>query len=112
MMSGYAEEFNDLAGAFAAEWNNRTPVAWPNVAFVPPNPPAPWCRFTVLNGAASVMSIGVPGHNRVVHPGRVVVQCFAPRGAGELAARQSADEAAGIFDIVFLSPEYRGPVRL
>jgi hypothetical protein len=105
-MSGYAEEFNVLAGAFAAEWNGRIPVAWPNVVFSPPNPPAPWCRFTVLNAAASAMTIGSPGRNRVVHPGRAIIQFFAPRGSGEMAARQRADEAAEIF-LKLALPGYR-----
>ncbi|MDR1648765.1 MAG: DUF4128 domain-containing protein [Synergistaceae bacterium] len=102
-MSGYAEEFNGLASAFAAAWNDRIPVAWPNVAFSPPQPQVPWCRFTILNARASRMTIGTPGGNRIVYPGRVVIQFFAPKNGGEIPARQYADEAEEIFRAINLA---------
>jgi hypothetical protein len=105
-MGGYVAEFNDLADIFDTAWNNRIPVAWPNVAFSPPQPQAPWCRFTILNAGASRMTIGTPGGNRIVHPGRVVVQFFAPKNGGEIVSRQYADDAEEIFRTLKL-PDYR-----
>ena len=105
-MSSYTDEFNDLATAFDAQWQNRVPVSWPNISFTPPSPAAPWCRFNILNAVASRMTIGAPGANRSVFPGRVVIQIFAPRGQGELIARRYADEASEIFRSLTL-PDYR-----
>lgn len=99
----YTNEFSDLCAAFDRPWNKRIPVSWPNVNFTVPSPAEPWCRFTILNGDASRMSIGAPGLNRTVHPGRVVVQVFVPRGRGEVLARRYADDAAAIFRTLKLS---------
>lgn len=101
--TSYAGEFDDLARAFYTAWNNRAPVAWPNVIYSPPSPPSPWVRFTVLNADAARRTIGNPGLNRATYPGRVIIQCFAPRGEGEVLARTFADDSANIFRILKVS---------
>lgn len=93
----YSEEFDALCSLFRDAWKNRTPVAWPNKEFNLPNPPAPWCRFTILHGASSRVTIGSPGGNRAVYPGRVIVQIFVPKTQGESQAREFADVAADAF---------------
>ena len=93
----YAGEYGYLALHFIDEWADRTPIAWGNKTFSPPTVPEFWVRFTILNSTASRATIGTPGTNRAVYPGRVVVQVFAPRDFGELELREHADAVADIF---------------
>lgn len=93
----YVDEFQSLAEEFKRKWSGRTGVAWPNVVFTPPSPMEPWCRFSILSAGAERMSMGVPGQNRATYAGRIVLQVFVPKGAGEIKARRLADQAAEIF---------------
>ena len=99
--------FEALAGAFSTGWKTlkstgppavyeeKTPIAWPNVNFTPPS--GPWVRFNVLDGEGSWRSIGSPGSNIAGYVGVVVIQIFVPLLSGESTARDYADAAAAIF---------------
>ena len=97
VVSGYKDEFEELAIAFMDEWGDRTPIAWSNSAFTPPNPPRCWVRFTIINSTATRRTIGTPTQNRATYPGRVVIQVFAPRNGGDIEIRGHADRVAEIF---------------
>lgn len=81
---------------FETEWANETPIAWPDVAFTPPER-APWVRFTMLHADGYQASIGDPGNNRQRRVGQVIVQVFQPQGEGSKQARQLADRAVDAF---------------
>ena len=96
MSSGYASELQAIESRFATEWNDRTPVAYHNVPFVPPeNPPAPWVRLTVLSGQSSQASMGDTALFR--HSGVIDVTVFVPAGTASKGARELVDAVAEIF---------------
>ena len=77
-----------------AEHYQRTPVAWPNAAFTPPDD-EPWVRLTILGGdGRQVATAG----RRLRRVGVVKVQVFVPEGSGDPQARSIADEVASLFE--------------
>lgn len=55
-------------------------IAWPNVAFTPPDAPAPHARVDVLMGRTSPETAGVGGLTR--RPGILQVLLYRPLGEG------------------------------
>lgn len=84
-----------LQAHFATEWDENTPVAWPDVDF--PKPDATWCRFNVLQNAGSQASIGSPGSNYFRRIGIITIQVFGKENAGREDVREKANEAADIY---------------
>ena len=81
-----------------AEHYQRTPVAWPNAAFTPPDD-EPWVRLTIKGGdGRQVATTG----RRIRRSGVVIVQVFTPEGEGDAPARSIADEVAAIFEAMTL----------
>lgn len=79
---------------FKAAWT-ATPVAWPNVAFTPPDPPAPWVRLHIQDAMADQVSLGPTSLDR--YSGVVYIMIFVVLGQGLAEARRLADLAAPIF---------------
>lgn len=98
MLSTYQEEFDAIAAAFAAAWNNLTPVEWPNVALSPPA--GPWARFNMIPGGATQASIGAPGSNIVRYAGTIDIQLFVPRKTGLAELNRLAENAIEILDSI------------
>ena len=98
MITSYDAQFKALAALFRDNSPmGATKIAWPNVRFNPPVPPAEYCAFYVLNGEENQKTIGVPGANVHRNTGVVMVNAFVPAGIGESAALQRADTIAAIF---------------
>lgn len=104
----YQAEAAAIRTRFSTEWDDTTPIAWPNVNFTPPNPPSAWVRFTILPATASQSEIGANPLYR--HTGFVVIQVFTPDNAGPGEAEQLAEQACGIFRGVTAGGiRYQGP---
>jgi hypothetical protein len=86
----------ELKTRFNTIWANRIPVSWPNLAFTPPSPQSPWCRFSIVGGESKQTTIGATNNNHR-STGIVYVSIFIPSNTGDLIALQRADEAAAIF---------------
>ncbi|AEP08889.1 phage tail terminator-like protein [Micavibrio aeruginosavorus] len=81
---------------FNTGWAARTPIAWPDVSFTPPNN-ATWVRFSMKNNDGYQASMGSPGSNRFRRVGMVYIDIFQPAGQGSIDARKKADIAHDIF---------------
>lgn|GEM_PF-1436510 len=66
---------------FNTQWADRTPIAWANVDFDPPDD-AEWARFSILWGDAFEDSMGGDGVMENVIVGVVMVSIFGPPGGG------------------------------
>lgn len=83
-MSNIGPAQKAIFALLAAAWGERTPIAWPNVNFTPPDPdagPAEWIKVDLLWGAAEAMTMGLPGSGRARNTivGVLQVAVFAPR---------------------------------
>jgi len=78
-----------LEATFNAAWGGATSIAWGDRPFSPPN--AAWVRVSVLFGDAFLGTIGAGGLNTVT--GVLVVDAFAPKGAGRGELTRTADDA-------------------
>lgn len=75
----------------------RTPIAWENKQFTPPNKAA-YVRLTVRNSEGLRLTFGdLDGVADYRYPGIVFVQVFVPEDTGDKDARKLADAAAAIF---------------
>lgn len=68
----YADEGAAIRQHFADGWDGRTPVAWPNVDFEPPEDGSPWVRLTILGADAVQAEFGLDDR-RFRHTGIVIV---------------------------------------
>lgn len=102
-LQGTGAEGDYIANRFDVQWKAKRGytdtemdqhVAWPNVAFEPPDH-APWVRITVRQSGADQASIGDNPLHR--HDGMVVIEVFVPRGTGEDTLDTYCDDAADIF---------------
>lgn len=73
----------------------RTPIAWDNVAFSPPEPPAPWIRPTITAQRAYAAEIGTAGIRR--HDGALIVEVFTPAMTGTNENDVLCDAIAALF---------------
>ena len=96
---GYKDEFESLMNYFQNKWQpvRETPIAWPNVAFTPPDPPSPWLRVSLQDGQSAYISAGVPGANVSRYAGVLIIQIFVPVKTGEGLCREPADDICGYF---------------
>lgn len=101
---------------FKSQWADRTPVAWPNVSFTPPEE-GPWVRLDIVWGDAEPSTMGQSGGKRNTIPGVVFVNVFAPIGKGRGAINAEADAARNVFNrfevsgVRFNVPSGPEPVR-
>lgn len=91
----FADAENALQEYFKVQWDQLTPVAWPDVAFQKPD--ATWVRFGMTNNIGRQASTGSPGSNRFRRMGIVTIQVFAKANQGGVDARLKADRAVDIF---------------
>tara|TARA_Y100001960_G_C14649059_1_gene814849 strand:+ start:54 stop:455 length:402 start_codon:yes stop_codon:yes gene_type:complete len=91
----FTQAENAVQSHFYTEWGDKTPVAWPDIDFDPPD--ETWVRFTMRNNDAYQASIGNPGSNYHRRIGLVTIQVFQPQGQAGQDARVKADLAADIF---------------
>lgn len=90
------KEARDTARAyFNTQWNDLTPVAWPDVSYKPTK--ATWVSFTMRHGEGFQASVGAPSSNRFRREGIITIQVFAPENTGANDAADKADAAANIF---------------
>lgn len=66
-----------ISTAFNTGWSARTPVAWNNVQFTPPDTSA-WVRFSVTNNFSSQQNLGSAPNRSFRRQGIVFVQVFVP----------------------------------
>jgi len=92
----YDAASSEIRARLKAQWAARTPISWPNISFKPPNPAAPWMRFTIKEGEAQRVSIG-SSTNDYRHPGIITLQLFDALGGGDGPLTRLADQAAGYF---------------
>jgi hypothetical protein len=95
---------------FGTLWGDATPIAWGNTDFVPPDPPAPWVRLTILPATARQVTTGVVGQRRYRSAGVIIVGAFVPEDAGEGQAQALAEQACAIFrGVTAEGVRYTGP---
>jgi hypothetical protein len=94
-VSGYATEAATILGRLKTEWDDTTPIAWPNVDFTPPA--TAWIRPTLLASDAARREMGATGTRTFRHHGLLLVQVFTPEGSGDGSARTYAEQVCGIF---------------
>ena len=80
---------------FDREWAKRTPVAWPNVDFEPPEDGTAWVRFSVRAGGADQADMGAE-RVRDRYDGVIYVQIMTPKGTGDGDGLELAQAAATI----------------
>lgn len=87
MSSGLATQAAALKSAIESGWARRTPIAWPNVSFVPPSDEA-WLGVDVLWAGAAIATMGGAGIGSNQLGGLVQLAPSVPRAqaAGELLA--------------------------
>lgn len=90
-----AAELLAIEDRFKNQWAAATPIAYENVAFVPPSNAA-WVRLSVLQASSQQQTLGASNalHRTV---GVIIVSIFTPKNAGGKAAATLADNAAAIF---------------
>lgn len=91
----HAEARAEIEARFAALWT-ATPVAYENVAFVPPADGGAWVRLTVAGDGAELASIGGPPRRFRCH-GHVALAIHIPAGGGSRTAHALADQAIDLF---------------
>lgn len=84
-----------ITAHFAQEWNNATPVAYPDVPFNPPS--STWVRLNISHADGYQASIGSPGSNKFRRTGLVTVQVFQKQGKAGVDAHKKADLAVAAF---------------
>lgn len=72
-----------------------TPISWDNAAFDPPDPPAPYLRYSVQHSDGRQASVGPRPMER--HDGMVVLEIFVPAGSQTAVLDALCDRAAEIF---------------
>jgi hypothetical protein len=101
---------------FKTLWAARSPVAYPNIAFVPPEE-GPWVRFDIVWGDGEPATMGQAGGKRNTLVGVIFVNVFANPGSGRGAANAEADAARDVFNrlevsgVRFSVPSGPEPVR-
>jgi hypothetical protein len=111
------DEAAPMRRRFAAEWANRTPVAWPNANFTPPQG-QPWVRFGVFPAHAAQVSMGGAGNRRFRRSGLLIIEVFTPAGRGDGEANVLAEQVAAIFrgvtaeGVRYAGPKGESPRRL
>jgi hypothetical protein len=80
---------------FTQQWANITPIAWPDLPFVPPH--GTWVRFSMKNNIGAQESIGSPGSNLYRRRGVVAIQVFQKAGQASTEARKKSDVAVNAF---------------
>lgn len=84
-----------LDDGWVANGSRRTPIAWPNREFTPPED-APWLRVNILPGTSFRLTIG--GDTNITrHPGILSVQIFDRYGKGDFTIRSLADDLSALF---------------
>lgn len=83
-----------LRKRFNDGWGNTTPVAWPNVGFIPVIN-APWVRFNINARTRRQIEIG-NGQKTYRTPGLVIIQVFTPKNDGDAEAIDLGDQVAAI----------------
>lgn len=94
MSSGIHDERVAIATLFNTGWAGATPVAMPNVPFVPPK--ASWVRLTYSQVTAYQVEIGST-RNQERAEGLLIVQVFTVLDIGDAVALQLADQVGQIF---------------
>lgn len=64
-------------------WADRTPIAWDNVNFTPPDPgqgPAQWLKVDIAWGEGAAVSMGGAGARNTL-PGVLFLTVFGPKNA-------------------------------
>lgn len=107
-MASPAQAARVIELAIAAAWGLSTPVAWPNVAFAPPE--APWLKVDFIWGQGFITT--KDGLNTV--QGIVQLAVYSPKDEGDGPGQALAESARAIFnrvrlgDVMFSAPS--GPV--
>lgn len=70
-----AQAKDALLTGFNTGWADRTPVAWDNTKFSPPDTD-PWVRFAIRMSESEQDSLGRTGNRKFRRTGRVFVQIF------------------------------------
>lgn len=112
----FEEGLTELISYFSTTWNERTPVAYPDVKFNIPNPDPvlknTWVRMTPKFVAAPQKSIGNPGANKHERSGLIVFQVFCPEGGAGLEAGKYAGQIVNMYLSKTVSGvKYFEPVR-
>ncbi|MDF1791453.1 MAG: phage tail terminator-like protein [Thalassobaculaceae bacterium] len=91
----YDEARAAIESLFAGGWS-ATPVAYENVAFLPPDDLAPWIRLAIENRETAQASFG-GGVRRFRCSGAVQVEIKVARGAGTAPAYRLAGSVCALF---------------
>ena len=102
-LQGFGPEGDFLRDRFDTLWVSgpqsapRTPVAWSNAQFTPPDN-ASWVRFSIHHfPEGEIASFGSPGSNLRRVDGTIIVEMFAPMNVGEGALEILGDAVAAIY---------------
>lgn len=102
-MSGYKAQDNELKTRFNTVWANRISVEWPNKTLNPlpqdvNGKPAPWCRFTIIDGNDRTQTTIGGDTNNFRNTGIICIQLFVASDDGISNINQYADDAIAIFN--------------
>lgn len=100
MASGTKTAQSAILSRFQTQWADRTPVAYPNVDFTPPDD-EPWVRLDIVWGEASPATMGATRRNTL--PGVIFINVFHAPGEARGAAHALIDAARDIFNRVEFS---------
>lgn len=104
MSSNLGQVQKDIYTFFDDAWDDRTPVAWPNAAFVAPMD-EPWVDIALSWGDGVVTSMAPTNRNTLVGVVYVNCYCIEDEGQGELMG--IADAVRDVFNrvVLALSPQ-------
>lgn len=96
---GFETAYNEIRTKFNTDWAARTPIAWPNVQYTPPDNKSYWGTFTIVEApeqdSGTQISLGATTNaNR--YAGVIIIQLFAPLNVGDKQILTYADAALNI----------------
>lgn len=92
----WSEAVAAIRARVATEWT-ACPVAWPNEAFIPPEPLAPWLYIECVMVDARIAGIGSPGANLFRDAGLIRAFIHVPSMTGEAEAQTLAAAFVDLF---------------
>jgi hypothetical protein len=99
-MADYAGAVAAMRARFAANFAGA-PIAYQNEDAPqnpwPPQPPAPWVYFEVIQAQTALRGVGLPGNQTWLTSGHICIHAFVPKGYGLADHLALAGRAGDVF---------------